>query len=232
MAAWLPRWKKSRNNKARRFRPSVERLEHRWLFNASLDMLNQNPVVVGQSNTLTLADLVFNVGQASNYGAVISWGDGSTSAGTVVADGSGLATITGAHSYSKVGGFQVGVTVSGDNLHFTGNTSILVQAPTLTGEFLPFTAVEGTPNQYTLAGVTDRNPNANITAWIDWGTGVVSPAIVSGNPSSGFAITGAYTYSEDTQGTYPVKVSIQDTNSGGNLVLSGLALDQAYFRGL
>jgi hypothetical protein len=49
---------------------------------------------------------------AAAYTATISWGDGSTSPGTITANGSGGFTVTGSHTYADPHGYTVTVTIS------------------------------------------------------------------------------------------------------------------------
>jgi hypothetical protein len=50
-------------------------------------------------------------GTAGDFSAAIDWGDGTTSAGNVVADGRGGFVVTGIHTYGQVGTFPVSVTI-------------------------------------------------------------------------------------------------------------------------
>ena len=49
---------------------------------------------------------------ASNYLATIDWGDGHTSAGTIVEDASKVFHVSGTHTYTSPGSFAVGITVT------------------------------------------------------------------------------------------------------------------------
>jgi hypothetical protein len=49
---------------------------------------------------------------ASDYSAQITWGDGSTTGGSVVADSGGGFDITGMHTYSAAGSFPLGISVT------------------------------------------------------------------------------------------------------------------------
>jgi cyclophilin family peptidyl-prolyl cis-trans isomerase len=50
-------------------------------------------------------------GNAQDYGATISWGDGTSSAGTVVANAGGGYRVLGSHTYGAGGSFTVGVRI-------------------------------------------------------------------------------------------------------------------------
>jgi hypothetical protein len=58
-------------------------------------------------------------GSASDYFAVVGWGDG-TQSGAPVSGGSGLFSVTGTHTYMRQGTFQVTTTVT----DFGGNTQV------------------------------------------------------------------------------------------------------------
>ena len=63
----------------------------------------------GTVATFTDADLA---GAASDYTATISWGDGSTSAGTISSVPSGGFAVTGSHTYANAGVYQTSVTIT------------------------------------------------------------------------------------------------------------------------
>jgi|SRR5579864_8823679 len=50
--------------------------------------------------------------QLANFSATINWGDSTSSAGTITANGSGGFDVTGTHSYGKVGGWTVTIQIN------------------------------------------------------------------------------------------------------------------------
>src|SRR5205807_6724829 len=52
---------------------------------------------------------------ASDFGAVISWGDGASSAGVVTGNGSGTYVVTGSHTYADEGTGVLSVTLTDDS---------------------------------------------------------------------------------------------------------------------
>src|SRR5215471_3023927 len=65
---------------------------------------------------------------AANYSATINWDDGSTSTGTITSNGSGGFNVSGGHTYSEEGTFQIAVVIhdSVDNSQSTVNGSATV----------------------------------------------------------------------------------------------------------
>src|SRR5205085_1268067 len=48
----------------------------------------------------------------ADFTAVISWGDGNSSAGTVTADGGGLFTVTGNYTYAEEGTYAITILIT------------------------------------------------------------------------------------------------------------------------
>jgi hypothetical protein len=157
------------------------------------------------------------------YGAIIDWGDGQTSAGTIEGT-SEAATVVGSHTYATAGTFTTSVTVSAPN----GDTSTGVGAADITAPS-PYSSTSVyivTPVSQVFSGIvakfTDTNtsdPASNFTASIDWGDGGTTPATVTGSNGS-FAVHGTYTY--QTPGTYAVTVTVAD-QTGSSFTVTNTA---------
>jgi hypothetical protein len=65
-------------------------------------------------------------GDASSYTAVIDWGDGTTSTGTIT--GTGTLTVSGPHTYAAAGNYALSVQIS----HNLGDTTTAIVYPTAT----------------------------------------------------------------------------------------------------
>jgi hypothetical protein len=154
--------------------------------------------------------------------ATITWADGSTSAGTVVATGTpGSYTVTGSHIYAEEintpASFSVAVEDSGGG---SASQSIATATVADAGLTLPATGVainqsEGTSFSGAVATFTDANPNgqvADFTATIDWGDGTMTSGSVTADGSAGFNVTGIHVYAEE--GSNTVTVNIRD--AGGS----------------
>jgi hypothetical protein len=99
-------------------------------------------ITTGQSVSGKLAHLIDAAGNGtlSDFSAVIDWGDGSTSVGTVAVNTGGGYDISGAHNYTSAGTKQAKVTVN----DVGGSTSNAPFTVTVTAPVVPVTG--GTPN--------------------------------------------------------------------------------------
>jgi hypothetical protein len=147
----------------------------------------------------------------ADFGAIINWGDGQSTAGTVTG-GPLVYTVTGSHTYAAAGSFTTSVTVAVAN----GPTSTGAGLATITSPsaYTPTSRAIVTPVSQlfsgTVATFTDSNTTdaaSNFTASIAWGDGGTTPGIVTGSNGS-FAVQGSYTY--QTAGTEMVTVTVWD----------------------
>jgi hypothetical protein len=153
---------------------------------------------------------------AGEYTATITWGDGTSSPGTIQA-GSGGFNILGTHTYAEEGSYSIGVTITDvdntSNGATTSSTATVADAP-LTASYGVISAVEGTAFSGVVASFTDADPNgtvADYAATITWGDGQQSAGLIAAN-WGGFTATGSDTYAEE--GNYAVSVSIVDHGDG------------------
>ena len=153
---------------------------------------------------------------ASNYSAVIDWGDGNTTTGTVTATGNGGFLVLGNHTYSEEGSQNVTVTIndlsnSGNNATVTEQTRIADAPLVARGVVLPV-QTDLSLNNVTLATFHDlggAEPAGTYTATIDWGDGVTADTgTVTVNGDGTLSVLGSHTYA--ASGSYVVKVTIQD----------------------
>ena len=105
-------------------------------------------------------------GQAGEYRSTITWGDGSTSRGTIVATGPGTFEVRGSHPYATVGPRAIAVTITdignaAQSLTLSASANV-VNAP-ITAVGRSITALEGVPFQGVVATFTDGNPIAKAT---------------------------------------------------------------------
>src|SRR5207245_11111436 len=94
---------------------------------------------------------------SNHYTATISWGDNTTSAGTITLS-SGTYTVSGSHTYATQGTFTVTVTIHHETAPATIVTSSAVVAPGVPPSVTPpanQTASEGVSQSFNLGSFTD-----------------------------------------------------------------------------
>ena len=145
------------------------------------------------------------------YAATIAWGDGSTSAGTIAATGSGSFTVSASHLFAEEGTFDVRVTISDTDNAFnsaTVSTAAAIDDAALhaTGRDLVSQATFDGP----VASFADDNASgvvSDFTATIDWGDGSTpSAGTVSG--SGPYVVSGSHTYA--TLGHFTITIHVVD----------------------
>jgi hypothetical protein len=145
-----------------------------------------------------------------DYSASTDWGDGSTTAGTIAADGHGGYTVTNGHAYAKPGSFTVQTTVrdKGGSSALVSTQLVVASRAPLSGTGLTLRATEGVVFSGSVASFTDADPSTkagDFVATINWGDGSSSTR-GSVRLSSGytFNVVGSHTYSEE--GSYAITV--------------------------
>ena len=164
---------------------------------------------------------------ASEYSASIAWGDGSTSTGTVVANGGGGFSVTGSHTYAQEGSYTVKTTITDStdstNTATASSAATVADAALTAGQLTVNGGTEGTQPTSASFAFTDANPGATVSdyaATIKWGDGTTSTGTVSANSSGGFSVDGSHTYAEE--GSSPVSVTVNDAG-GQSTSASGYA---------
>ena len=168
--------------------------------------------VVANFTDGNLADL------ASGLTATIDWGDGTTTAGTIVGSNGSFTVQGGGHAYADEGVFTLTATVTriSDNASFTGAGDVTAnENDVLTGQGTP---VFGNPNQLLntvqVATFTDTDTAAvagDFVATIDWGDGTTTAGMIVGSNGS-FAVSGSHTYT--TAGQDTITVTLEDPAPG------------------
>ena len=154
---------------------------------------------------------------AADFAAVISWGDGNSSAGAVIADGGGLFTVTGDYTYAEEGTYSINILITdvGGASASTAGSAVVGDAP-LSANGRTISALEGNPFTAVLASFTDANANGTVEdfqASIDWGDGAKSHGTIQANANGGFDVIGSHAYT--LAGSYTIGVLIHDI--GGTL---------------
>jgi hypothetical protein len=161
----------------------------------------------------------------SDFTALIDWGDGVTTTGTVVGS-AGSFTVDGSHTYTTGGTDQLQVSVFDDGVgtaSASGTATATIAARTLTGQMVLTSATEGTalPNTTTVATFTDSattDAAGDFTATINWGDGVTTTGTVVGSNGS-FTVEGGHTYADE--GSDPASVTLTHTADNLQATASG-----------
>jgi hypothetical protein len=146
------------------------------------------------------------------YVATITWGDGSSSPGTVAQGGSTTSfVVSGTHTYQFAGSdtYTVSVTnLAGTNGKASATAVIADPPPVLTAPTIA--PVAGLAFTGVVANFTDANPTLtkdSFAATIDWGDNSPSSAgTIAAAPGGGFTVTGTHTY--NTTGVFPDKITL------------------------
>ncbi|HEX7377602.1 MAG TPA: TIGR03118 family protein [Pirellulales bacterium] len=153
-----------------------------------------------------------NAAPASSFLAEISWGDGGTELGTVVALPSGGYGVLGSHSYFAPGQNTVTVTIyDAHSATATVTDAVDVTPPRLIFTTGAPTATEGLPFTGSLATFTDQDGNSLLSwyqASIDWGDGTATAGTITGY--SPFTVSGSHTYTQ--QGNKPIAITVTDND--------------------
>jgi len=165
---------------------------------------------------------------ASQFSALITWGDGTTSMGTVSGANGSFAVTSAGHDYTDEGSFatSIAITNSADNSGILlSGTALIAEADTLTaGAPLTLAATTGTMVTGTIATFTDSytgNTAGDFSALIAWGDGTTSAGVVT-DVNGTIAVTGSHSYS--TSGTDTLSVSLTEDNGGASATAAGKAI--------
>ena len=167
-------------------------------------------------------------GVASDYNATITWGDQTTSAGTVTANGSGGFAVSGSHAYAEEGTYNVAVTVSDAVATASSTGSAGAADAALSASGAGVSSPEGASFSGAVASFTDADPNgaaSDFTATISWGDQTTSAGTVAANGSGGFSVSGTHTYIEE--GSYAVTVTVSDAGGAAASATSSASVTDA-----
>ncbi len=157
---------------------------------------------------------------AANDTATIDWGDGTTSAGTITANGGGHFTVSGTHTYADEGSPTIKVSVSdpddpGGPAKTSAPATVLDAALAATNG-TPLSGIEAQVTRGTVATFTDGNPGATSADFtsgggsttINWGDGQSSAGTVTRTGPGQFTVTGSHAYAHG--GNFTIGVQIVD----------------------
>lgn len=166
-----------------------------------------------------------------DYTARIDWGDGSTSAGTMLLTGPSAFDVVGSHTYAASGSYSVPVTVHDAGGASASVTSILLAGAAIVSGGDTIRTTEGKPFAGEVATFADTRCGASVvySATVDWGDGATSAGSISGSCNGGFAVQGTHTYAEG--GSYTLRVPISGTNDSGGTATGTAAVTDAPLAG-
>jgi hypothetical protein len=157
----------------------------------------------------------------SDFSAMIVWGDGMTSTGSISQSGRGFA-VQGMHLYSHDGNFTASVTITDiGGKSASTNTTVVVTEPAINATVLAVNGFEFTPLSdpapatdirvatFTHAGGLEAP--SDFTATIDWGDGSSSTGTVRLFGTT-YTVRATHIYTEEA--TFPIQVTISEDTGG------------------
>jgi len=179
-----------------------------------------------EGQSLNFSGAFSDAGVLDTHTAVIEWGDGTQSNGSV-SEANGEGSVTASHVYADDGMYTLRLIVTDStnaSATFTTTATISNVAPTVTAANHQVVN-EGAALSLTLATFTDpgftravAGTTETFTTSIDWGDGTSSQAgdlaVTQGSAgvlTSG-SLAGSHTYAND--GTYTVTITVRDDNQG------------------
>lgn len=155
-------------------------------------------------------------GTLAQYIAVIDWGDGSTSSGSIAAGTSGF-NVSGTHSYAEESTAVVTVSIvdsGGAAATVSSAVAVADAALAATGSSSTLSARVKITTALTLGSLTDSDPGGaagDYAVTISWGDGSASAGIITPAGTGIFAIGGTHAY--QTKGKFTITLAARD--SGG-----------------
>ena len=174
-------------------------------------------VTVATFTDATLSDT------SSDFSAIIAWGDGQTSQGTV-SGGNGEFSISGSHVYAVPGTDSVTVTLVDQH----NSTSFTMSTANVTGPVLTPLATTINPSlDQAFTGIVgsffDTNTSdtpTTLTATITWGDGHITQGTIEPRPGVPelFDVDGTNTYT--VAGTYAISIAVANTDNQSTTIAS------------
>jgi hypothetical protein len=154
----------------------------------------------------------------ADFSASINWGDGGSSTGTVSASSAGFA-VSGGHTYSEEGPYQVTVTIT--EIADVSNSAVAHSVATVGDALLSASPACEATSLHSYNGRTATFSDAagafgsaaDFSATIHWGDGTSSAGTISALGAGAYAVGAVHTYS--TLGRFTIATSIQDV--GGSV---------------
>jgi RHS repeat-associated protein len=164
----------------------------------------------GQLVTFSDAD---SSGTSTDYSAVIAWGDGQSSAGTIGVSGANF-TVSGTHTYHQGGPFTIQVTMQdGGGASTPASITTTVNGINPQGAILSFTAGSSSSATVATFSDTDGDHNTNdFSVTVNWGDGSVTTNPTLSAMYYNIRVQASHNYAQ--QGYYTITTSITDRVDG------------------
>jgi hypothetical protein len=172
---------------------------------AALEVLRVTPAPITVTDSAFSGILAYFTSSAarvaSNFVAVIDWGDGSSSTGTVANNATGGFLVNASHTWTVSGTFNVTLALE-STAAFAVVSSPAVVPPivsrSLSLQGNNITALQFDTFSGTVATFTDSQSSttpADYTASIAWSDGLTTPGTITANPDGSFSISASRTFS-------------------------------------
>jgi hypothetical protein len=173
---------------------------------------------------------------ASDFTATINWGNGASTAGSVVASGTSTYIVTAVdpasgkgYAYPEEGIYNTSVSIKGPSgEQFTVfSTATVADAPlTATGVTVVIPPAQNALFTGTIATFTDADPNGTLTDYtstINWGDGVVTSGTITISPTTPglFVVSGTHQYAPSSI-PYQATVTIKDVGGSTATAISSI----------
>jgi len=158
-----------------------------------------------------------NPGPVANYTALIHWGDGTSTPGTITSGAVGSFTVTGSHTYADEGNYSYSTDITYSPPGFlavgiSNPTNVADAALSLISTVSTIPFIPGVQlSNLLLATFGDANPFgpvSDFTGLIDWGDGTQTAGIIFAGIPGEFVLEGSHTYAG--AGSFPVLIDIND----------------------
>jgi hypothetical protein len=159
---------------------------------------------------------------AGDFSAMIDWGDGNISPGSVSASGGGFA-VTGSHTYADEATYGITVNIAdvGGQANTSAGSTAQVGDAALTASGLTLPVTEGVSFSKVVATFNDANPSATaseFSATIDWGEEATTAGTIQFDAECGcFEVIGNYMYGDEN--SHAITITVSDT--GGSTATAG-----------
>ena len=179
--------------------------------------ITPNSVTEGSTFSGTVAHFTdaYAAAPASDFSAVITWSDNTTSTGTIQTNINGGYDVIGTKAFSEEGTYAVKVAINDKGrINIQANNSITVTDAPITASGDNISPIVNVGFSGAVATFHDGNINAPIgdfTASINWGDSTSSSGTIVSNGSGNFTVDGTHTYVQT--GSNNIQVSIIDVGS-------------------